>query len=172
MKLAENGEILVHGPNVFSGYWKRQDETEKALEDGWFHTGDQGDVDASGNWRISGRLKDLIILNSGHNIAPEPLEEALEQRLPQASQVMLVGNQRSFLGALVVTTLANNAERGAIQAAVDSLNTSLPHYKQIHAFRLVDEPFSIENGLMTTNGKLAQRDCCSVCGRNRADLQK
>ena len=154
MKLAENGEILVHGPNVFSGYWKRQDETEKALEDGWFHTGDQGDVDASGNWRISGRLKNLIILNSGHNIAPEPLEEALEQRLPQASQVMLVGNQRSFLGALVVTTSANNAERGVIQAAVDSLNTSLPHYKQIHAFRLVDEPFNIENGLMTTNGKL------------------
>jgi long-chain acyl-CoA synthetase len=154
MKLAENDEILVRGPNIFWGYWQRPGETEKALDDGWFHTGDQGEMDARGNWRISGRLKNLIILKSGHNIAPEPLEEALEQRLPQASQVMVVGNQRSFLGALVVTASANNAERGAIQAAVDSLNCSLPHYKQIHAFSLIPEPFSIENGLMTTNGKL------------------
>ena len=72
MKVADNGEILVRGPNVFPGYWQRPAETAKALAGGWFHTGDQGEVDASGNWRITGRLKNLIILNSGHNIAPEP----------------------------------------------------------------------------------------------------
>ncbi len=77
MSLAENGEILVRGPNIFPGYWQRPGETAKALDGGWFHTGDQGEVDANGNWRITGRLKNLIILNSGHNIAPEPLEETL-----------------------------------------------------------------------------------------------
>ena len=74
MKISDAGEILVRGPHIFPGYWKRPEETAKALEGGWFHTGDQGEVDATGNWRITGRLKNLIILNSGHNVAPEPLE--------------------------------------------------------------------------------------------------
>src|SRR5205814_821243 len=70
MKLGENDEILVRGPNVFSGYWNQPDETAKVLRDGWFHTGDQGGINGAGNWKISGRIKNLIILNSGHNIAP------------------------------------------------------------------------------------------------------
>jgi long-chain acyl-CoA synthetase len=166
MMLAENGEIVVRGPNIFAGYWKRHAETEKALKDGWFHTGDQGEVDASGNWRISGRLKNLIILNSGHNIAPEPLEEVLMQRLPQAQQVMLVGNQRSFLAALVIAS-GNGVRGGGIQSVIDSLNLSLPHYKQIHAFYMLPEPFSVENGLMTTNGKL-RRD--AIAARFAAEI--
>src|SRR6185437_12913580 len=71
MRLGEQGEILVRGPNVFGGYWNRPEETAKALANGWFHTGDQGEQTAAGNWRIVGRLKSLVILNSGHNIAPE-----------------------------------------------------------------------------------------------------
>ena len=126
MTLAENGEILVRGPNIFPGYWQRPAETAKALEGGWFHTGDQGEVDAGGNWRITGRLKNLIILNSGHNVAPEPLEDALVQRLPQAQQVVLVGNQRSFLAALVVAPSGNGANGDAIQSAMDSLNPRFP----------------------------------------------
>jgi long-chain acyl-CoA synthetase len=161
MSLGEYGEILVRGANIFPGYWQRPAETEKALEGGWFHTGDQGEVDARGNWRISGRLKNLIILNSGHNVAPEPLEEALVQRIPQAQQVMVVGNRRNFLAALVVAASANSAKDEDIRSAVDSLNASLPHYKQIHAFHMLPEPFSIENGLMTTNGKL-KREAIAV----------
>jgi long-chain acyl-CoA synthetase len=153
MTLAENGEILVRGPNIFAGYWRRPAETEKALEGGWFHTGDQGDVNACGNWRISGRLKNLIILTSGHNIPPEPLEEALMKRLPQAQQVMLVGNQRSSLAALVVIASGKSASGKEVQSAIDSLNLSLPHYKRIHGFYVVPEPFSVDSGLMTTNGK-------------------
>src|SRR5262249_18401632 len=65
------------GPNIFPGYWNRPQETAKVMRDGWFQTGDQGEVDAAGNWRIMGRIKNLIILNSGHNIAPEPLEDEL-----------------------------------------------------------------------------------------------
>ena len=167
MTVAESGEILVRGRNIFAGYWQRNAETEKALEGGWLHTGDQGEVDASGNWRINGRLKNLIILNSGHNIAPEPLEEALIQRLPQAQQVMLVGNQRSFLAALVVTDSAKSANREGIQSALDSFNLSLPHYKQIHAFCTLPLPFSAENGLMTTNGKL-KRD--AIAARFAAEI--
>jgi len=157
MTLSETGEILVRGPNVFPGYWRRPRETAKALEGGWFHTGDQGDADASGNWRITGRLKNLITLNSGHNVAPEPLEEALAARLPEAQQVLLLGNQRSFLAALVTAAPSNGAgpaltlER--VRSVLDAFNTGLPHYKQIHAFHVVPEPFSIENGLLTVNGK-------------------
>ena len=68
-------------------------------------------MDANGNWRITGRLKNLIILNSGHNIAPEPIEDALVARLPEAQQVVLLGNQRSFLAALVTSAGTNGSQR-------------------------------------------------------------
>ncbi len=96
MKLGENGEIVARGPNIFPGYWDRPQETAKALRDGWFHTGDQGEVDANGNWKIIGRIKNLIILGSGHNIAPEPVEDVLLQNLPAAQQAVLVGNGRGI----------------------------------------------------------------------------
>jgi long-chain acyl-CoA synthetase len=161
MTVGANEEILVRGPNIFPGYWQRPAETAKALEGGWFHTGDQGDVDASGNWRITGRLKNLIILNSGHKIAPEPLEENLAKKIPEAGQVVLVGNQRSFLAAIVTAGSQNGLTDVRIQAAVEAINTGLPHYKQIRAFHLVPEPFTIENGLLTVNGKL-KRDAIAA----------
>jgi long-chain acyl-CoA synthetase len=161
MKLAENGEILVRGPNIFAEYWQRPAETATALAGGWFHTGDQGEVDSAGNWRISGRLKNLIILNSGHNIAPEPLEEALEHAVPGAQQVVLVGNQRSYLAAIVAMSSANGSGPARVREAVEALNAGLPHYKQIRAFHLATEPFSIENGLLTANGKL-KRDAIAA----------
>ncbi|MGH9803996.1 MAG: AMP-binding protein, partial [Candidatus Acidiferrales bacterium] len=89
MKLGENDEILVRGPHIFPGYWNRPQETAKVLRDGWFHTGDQGEVNAQGNWRIIGRIKNLLILSSGHNIAPEPLEDKLARLIPGAQQVVL-----------------------------------------------------------------------------------
>jgi long-chain acyl-CoA synthetase len=156
MMVAEDGEILARGPHIFPGYWQRPAQTVKALAGGWFHTGDQGDVDANGNWRITGRLKNLIVLNSGHNVAPEPLEDALAASLPEAQHVMLIGNQRSSLVALVATagTNGNGLRRERVQAVVDAMNARLPHYKQIRAFRVISEAFSIENGLLTANGKL------------------
>ena len=165
MTVADNGEILVRGPNVFPGYWQRPAETAKALEGGWFHTGDQGESDATGNWRITGRLKDLIILNSGHNIAPEPIETALAARLPEAQQVMLLGNRRSFLAAILTAAGTNGATNGLsrerVQAALDALNSEMPHYKRIRAFHVVPEPFSTDNGLLTANGKL-KRDAIAA----------
>lgn len=161
MKVGENEEILVRGPNVFPGYWQRPAETAKVLHNSWFHTGDQGEVDATGHWRITGRLKNLIILDSGHNIPPEPLEENLAARLPKARQIVLVGNQHSFLSALVTTDSTNGLHNAHIQSAIDAMNAGLPHYKKIRAFRILPEPFSIENGLLTTSGKIKRGEITS-----------
>lgn len=150
MKLGENDEIIVRGPNIFPGYWDRPQETAKVLRDGWFHTGDQGEVNAEGNWRIIGRIKNLIILGSGHNVAPEPIEDKLLQHIPGAQQVVLVGNGRGYLSAIVTGSVT----REQVQQALDALNPVLPHYKQVRAFYIHAEPFSIENGMLTVNGKL------------------
>ncbi|MGC1131164.1 MAG: AMP-binding protein [Candidatus Acidiferrales bacterium] len=175
MKVGENDEILARGPNIFAGYWQRPAETEKALEGGWFHTGDQGDVDASGNWRITGRLKNLIILNSGHNIAPEPIEEALAAKLPEAEHVVLIGNQRGYLSALVTTIRVDGAGEKTglsgekVQSALDELNPTLPHYKQIRAFEVIAEPFMPENGLLTGNGKYKRE---AIAARYAAEIER
>ncbi len=157
MKLGENDEIIVRGPNIFPGYWNRPQETAKTLRDGWFHTGDQGEVNAAGNWRIIGRIKNLIILGSGHNIAPEPIEDEVLRNLPGAQQVVLVGNGRGYVSAIVTGSVTQEQ----IQTALDAVNEGLPHYKQIRAFHVRAEPFSIENGLLTANGKL-KRDAIAV----------
>jgi long-chain acyl-CoA synthetase len=150
MKVGENSEILVRGPNIFPGYWRRPEQTAAVLRDGWFHTGDQGDVDANGNWRITGRLKNLIILNSGHNIAPEPIEEELFRAVPGAQHVMLVGNGRSFLAAIITGTAAG----AEIDSQLERVNAPLPHYRKIRRYHVAQELFTIENGLLTANGKL------------------
>jgi long-chain acyl-CoA synthetase len=164
MKVAENAEIVVRGPNIFPGYWGRPEETAKVLRDGWFHTGDQGEVDANGSWKIVGRIKNLIILGSGHNIAPEPIEDKILQELPGANQVVLVGNARGYLAALVTGKVSGEKT----QAALDLVNPGLPHYKQVRAFHLIEEPFTIENGLLTANGKL-KRDLIAERFRNEID---
>jgi len=164
MKIAENAEIVVRGPNIFAGYWNRPEETAKVLRDGWFHTGDQGDVDANGNWKIVGRIKNLIILGSGHNIAPEPIEDKILHELPGAIQVVVVGNARGYLAALVTGKVSDEKT----QAALDLVNPDLPHYKQVRAFHLVEEAFSVENGLLTANGKL-KRDLIAERFRNEID---
>jgi long-chain acyl-CoA synthetase len=162
MKVGDNAEIQVRGPNVFPGYWQRPEATAKALEGGWFHTGDQGEISPEGSWRIIGRVKNLIILNSGHNVAPEPIEEELRKLVPAAEHVVLVGNNRSYLAAIFASGAgsANGFHSGEAQGAIDRVNQSLPHYRQIRAFCISTEPFSIENGLLTANGKL-KRDVIS-----------
>jgi len=157
MKIGEHEEILVQGPNVFPGYWRQPEQTAQVLRDGWFHTGDQGDVDTNGNWRITGRLKNLIILNSGHNIAPEPIEEELLRAVRGAQHVVLVGNGRSFLAAIVTGEVAG----GEIDSQLKRLNATLPHYRKIRMFHAAQEPFTIENGLLTANGKL-RRDAIAA----------
>jgi long-chain acyl-CoA synthetase len=165
MKAGDNSEIVARGPNIFPGYWRRPEQTAAALRDGWFHTGDQGEVDGNGNWRITGRLKNLIILNSGHNIAPEPIEEELFRAVPGAQQVMLVGNGRSFLGALITGTVDGTG----IDSHLERVNAPLPHYRKIRKYHLATELFTIENGLLTANGKL-RRD--AITARYAAEIEQ
>ena len=150
MKLGENEEIVVRGSNIFPGYWNRPAETAKVLQDDWFHTGDQGEVDGAGNWKIVGRIKNLIVLGSGHNIAPEPIEDKILESLAGAAQVVLVGNARGYLAALITGRVSGDAA----QSALDVVNATLPHYKQVRAFHLAGDAFTIDSGLLTANGKL------------------
>ena len=157
VKTAENDEIVIRGPNVFPGYWNRPQQTAEVLCDGWFHTGDQGEIDPTGTWRIVGRIKNLIVLGSGHKIAPETIEDEIERHLPAAQQVVIVGNGRGYLSAIVTGSVS----REQVQTVLDAVNQQLPHYKQVRAFCLRAEPFSIDNGMLTANGKL-KRDLISV----------
>jgi long-chain acyl-CoA synthetase len=157
MKSADNEEIVVRGPHVFAGYWNRPEETARVLRDGWFHTGDQGEVNLRGNWRIIGRMKNLIILNSGHNVPPEPIEDKIAQHLSAAQHVVIVGNGRGYLCALVVGAV----EPQAVQSALDAVNPGLPHYRQIRNFALVRDSFTAESGLLTAMGKL-RRDAINA----------
>ncbi len=164
MKLAEGDELTVRGLNIFPRYWNRAQETANVLHDGWFHTGDQGEVDACGNWRIIGRIKNLVILGSGHNIAPEPIEDEISQRLPGAQQVVIMGNGRGYLSAIV----AGDVTRTQVQAVLDAANAGMPHYKQVRAFHIHAEPLSIDNGLITANGKL-RRDLIAARFKNEIE---
>jgi long-chain acyl-CoA synthetase len=164
MRLGENDEIVVRGPNVFSGYWNRPEQTAEALGDGWFHTGDQGEVNEAGNWRIAGRIKNLIVLGSGHKISPEPIESAVAKQLTEAQQVVVIGNGRGYLTAIVTGSVP--AEH--VQAALDVVNPELPHYKQVRAFVVREEAFSIESGMLTVNGKL-KRDVIAARMKNEIE---
>jgi long-chain acyl-CoA synthetase len=150
MKLGEQDEILVRGPNIFAGYWNRAEATANAMRDGWFHTGDQGEVNEAGNWRIIGRLKNLIVLSSGHNVAPEPVEEMILHLLADAQQIVLVGHGKPFVAAIVT----GNVTREEVNEALEIANPQWPHYKRVRSFYIHPEPFSVENGLLTANGKL------------------
>jgi long-chain acyl-CoA synthetase len=164
MRLSDSDEIIVRGPNVFPGYWNQPQQTAEVLRDGWFRTGDQGEMDGSGNWRIVGRIKNLIVLGSGHKIAPETIEEEIARSLPGAQQVVVVGNGRGYLSAIVT----GNVSGEQVQAALHAVNPDLPHYKQVRAFHLRQEPFSIDNGMLTANGKL-KRDLISARMKNEIE---
>ncbi len=149
LKISGEGELLVRGPNVFPEYWRRPDATAKSVRDGWFHTGDMVELTEQQELKIVGRLKDLLVPESGHNVAPGPLEEKLASLCPGA-QVMVVGHARPYLSAIV----SGQLDHSTVQSAIDALNGDLPHYRRVRKFLIADEPFSVENGLLTANQKL------------------
>lgn len=149
VKVTDEGELLVRGDNVFAGYWERPDETAKVLKDGWFHTGDQVEIEAS-NLKIVGRIKNLLVPESGHNVAPEPLEEAFLRACPAASQCIVVGHARPFLAIVI----PGGPDPAQVEAALAQVNAPLPAYRKIRTAIHVDEPFTAENGLLTANQKL------------------
>jgi long-chain acyl-CoA synthetase len=150
MRVSDGGELLCRGPNIFPGYWRRPEASAEILRDGWFHTGDQAELDANGCLKIIGRLKDVIVPASGHNVAPAPLEDRLQRAAAGIEQVVVVGHGRPYLTALVTGDIAES-ELDAVCAAV---NAALPHYQRLRKAYRVPEPFTPDNGMLTANQKL------------------
>lgn len=156
LKLDADGQLLVRGPGIFSGYWNRPQATAEAMQDGWFLTGDQCELNHRGNLKIIGRVKNILVPESGHNLAPEPIEQKFLDHCPAAAQCMLVGHARPHLLLLVPGDAATVSD-AAIQAAIEQVNADVPHYRKIKAHLRVPEAFTIENGLLTANQKLRRR---------------
>jgi long-chain acyl-CoA synthetase len=151
VRIAEDGEILVRGPVVMKGYWNRPDETAEAIRDGWFHTGDIGELGADGLLRITDRKKDVIVTSGGKKVAPQPIEDALKAS-PRISEAMVLGEGKKFVGALIVP--AAGATRDEIAADVEMVNGSLAQFEQIRRFELIPDNLTIESGLITPSLKL------------------
>ncbi|HCF25206.1 MULTISPECIES: long-chain fatty acid--CoA ligase [unclassified Novosphingobium] len=168
LKIAEDGEILVRGELVMHGYWRNQAETDKALQNGWLHTGDIGHLDEAGRLMITDRKKDMIVNDKGDNISPARVEGLLTLQ-PEIAQAMVVGDRRPYVVGLVVPdpewaiewAQANGekfnmkalqalpAFRSAVRAALDRVNQDLSVIEKVRQFTFADEPFTIDNEELT-----------------------
>jgi long-chain acyl-CoA synthetase len=174
IKIADDGEVLIKGPNIFKGYYKNDEATEGTLRDGWLHTGDLGRLDEDGFLYITGRKKDIIITAGGKNITPANLENGLKQSR-WISQAIVVGDRRPYLVALItldpeeapalaqqlgledadLATLAEDEKvRAEVQKAVDEVNSHVGPVEQIKRFEILDHDLSQETGELTPTLKV------------------
>ena len=178
VKIAEDGEILSRGPHIMRGYWNNPEATAQAIDpDGWFHTGDIGEIDADGFLKITDRKKDIIINAYGKNIAPQPLE-ALLKSSPYVGTPVLIGDRRKFLTALIVPNfekLQRDAEaagievksqedlvnhdrvKAMIQGEIDRFNQNLDRQEKIRRFALLPRDFTIEEDEITPSLKVKRK---------------
>lgn len=177
VKIAEDGEILVKGGNVFRGYYKNPEATAETVIDGWLHSGDIGTQDDDGYLTITDRKKDLIITAGGKNVAPQELESRL-QLAPLVDQAVVVGDGRKFLAALItldeeavakwasskgksgdVADLVNDEELVAeVQKIIDEVNSHFSSAESIKKFKILDKPFTIDGGEITPTLKVRRRN--------------
>jgi len=175
VKIAADGEILTRGPHVMKGYWNKPEETAAVLIDGWFHTGDIGTFE-DGILSVTDRKKHILVLSTGKNVAPQPLENALAMSR-YVEQVAVVGDGRRFVAALVVPDFvalqrwaAQNGKRKSpeelcgdadaialIRAELDALQGDFATFERARDFRLLPVPFSIEDGTLTPTFKAVRR---------------
>jgi long-chain acyl-CoA synthetase len=173
VKIADDDEILVKGPNVFQGYYKNEEATRETIVDGWLHTGDLGSIDAEGFITITGRKKDIIITAGGKNITPANLENEIKQQ-PLVSQCVVVGDRRPYLVALVTldpeeaaayakehglpddpAQLATNKDvRAAIEAHLAKVNEKFARVEQVKKVAILSHDLSQENGELTPTLKV------------------
>ena len=173
IKIADDGEILVKGPNIFQGYYKNEDATTETLVDGWLHTGDIGEIDSDGYLKITGRKKDIIITAGGKNITPANLEAEIKQH-PLVSQCVVIGDRRPYLVALVTLdpdeavsyakehdlpddpeALASNAGvKAEIEAHVDEINEKFARVEQVKKITILPHDLSQEGGELTPTLKV------------------
>ena len=180
VKLSDDGEILVRGPNVFIGYYKEPEATAECLRDGWLASGDLGAFDRDGYLTITGRKKEIIITAGGKNIAPKNIEAALKQS-PVVSEAIVIGDRRKFLCALVTidedaarrlvpnldaAALAASPQiRSAIQHQIDTVNETLARVEQIKKFTVLPRPFGIATGELTPTLKIKRNVVAQMYGR-------
>ena len=175
VRLADDGEILVKGPNVFMGYYNNPEATASDLVDGWLHTGDLGEFDEQGFLTVIGRKKEIIITSGGLNIAPSNIEAAL-MKLPLVSQAVCIGEKRRYITSLVTLNrkaLVKFAEEHALEghdfhtnamviAAVkksidEQVNPHLPRAEQVRDFRILSRDFTLEDGEITPTLKIRRQ---------------
>jgi long-chain acyl-CoA synthetase len=167
VRIADDGEVLVQGPNVMRGYWREPAATAAALAGGWLHTGDIGRLEADGSLVIVDRKKDFLKTAGADMIAPQPIELALTGE-PEIAQAMLCGEGWAHLGALVVPDVASREALAAgktteaavekrVQAAVDRVNARLSAKLRVRRIALLTEPFTVENGMLTGTLKVRRR---------------
>jgi long-chain acyl-CoA synthetase len=171
VEIADDGEILVKGPNVFQGYYKNDEATSETIVGGWLHTGDIGEFDADGYLKITGRKKDIIITAGGKNITPANLEAEIKQH-PMISQCVVIGDRRPFLVAVVTldpeeaakfaeekgldpaTLHTDDGIRASIQAHLDQVNQKFARVEQVKKFEVLPRDFSQEGGELTPSMKV------------------
>jgi len=177
VRLDDDGELLVRGPCVMQGYWRKPAETAEAIdEDGFLRTGDIAEIDGDGFIRIIDRKKDLIVTAGGKNVAPQPIESRLKQ-VPLVDAAVLIGDRRPYVTALLAPDLEElrrvaeglglDEDAGVLiehadvvaefQKAVDGVNAQLARFEQIRRFRVLPEPLSIEGGHLTPTLKVKRR---------------
>ncbi len=171
VKIADDGEILVKGPNVFMGYFKEPEATKEALVDGWLRSGDLGEFDRSGYLSITGRKKEILITAGGKNIAPKNIEAALKES-SLISEAVVIGDRRKFLSVLITLDDAVAAKlvgahvakaheapavHAAIQRQVDEVNKTLARVEQIKKFTVLPRQFGIDTGELTPTLKIKRK---------------
>ena len=157
VKLAEDGEILVKGENLMLGYWNNKEATEQTIKDGWLHTGDIGEFDEDNYLKITDRKKDIIVSLGGDNIAPSKIENLLTLS-PEIEQACVFGEQKNYIAALLVLNSESKSSDEDIQRYIDEVNKDLTQPEKIKKFIFIDEPFSIENNLMTPTMKVRRHE--------------
>ena len=154
VKIAEDGEILVKGENVMLGYWNKKEDTEKVIKDGWLHTGDIGAINPEdGYLKITDRKKDIIVSAGGDNISPAKIENQLSNFL-EIDQCMVYGDGKNYLVVLIVPNKEFKGQKEKISEIINKTNKNLTLVEKIKKFYLINENFSIENGLLTPTMKV------------------
>ncbi len=155
VRIAEDGEILIKGENVMLGYWNLKEETEKVIKDGWLHTGDIGELDTNNYLKITDRKKDIIVNLGGDNISPSKVENilCLNENIKQS---FVYGDKKNYLVALIVSEKENNKEK--IKLIIENINKNLTLIEKIKKFVLINEEFTIENGMLTPTLKLKRKE--------------